>query len=43
LQNLISVQNLDTTGSLMALLAGVAQLHVHGIRNERAADLVSTM
>jgi hypothetical protein len=43
LQNLISVQNLDTRGSLMALLAGVAQLHVHGLRHEQEADLVRTM
>jgi hypothetical protein len=43
LQNLISVKNLDTRGSLMALLAGVAQLHVHGFRHEQEADLVRTM
>jgi hypothetical protein len=43
LQNLISVKNLNTRESLMALLAGIAQLHVHGVRHEHDADLVRTM
>jgi hypothetical protein len=43
LQNLISVKNLNTRESLMALLAGIAQLHVHGVRHEQEADLVRTM
>jgi hypothetical protein len=43
LQNLISVKTLNTRESLMALLAGLAQLHVHGVRHEHEADLVQTM
>jgi hypothetical protein len=43
LQNLISVKNLNTRESLMALLAGIAQLHVHGVRHEQDADLMRTM
>jgi hypothetical protein len=43
LQNLISVENLDTRGSLMALVAGVARLHAHGVRHEADPDLVRTM
>jgi hypothetical protein len=42
-QNLISVQNLDTMDSLVALFAGIAQLHVQGVRHESDSDLVRTM
>jgi hypothetical protein len=43
LQNLISVANLDTRDSLMALVAGMARLHVHGVRHESDTNLVRTM
>jgi hypothetical protein len=43
LQNLISVRNLDTLDSLVALFSGIAQLHVHGVRHEPESDLVQTM
>ena len=43
LQNLISVRNLDTLDSLVALFQGIAQLHVHGVRHEQESDPVQTM